>query len=184
DPAPAGRVPKARRARDRAAARARGRMTRCPACGAPELEPFYEVERVPVHSCRLVHTREEADAFPTGALRLAVCRSCGFVTNTAYDAALQDYSLSYEETQAFSPHFVAFIQELATAWIERYDLRGKQVLEIGSGKGEFLVAMAELGIGRGIGIDPGFVPERVSGEAAARLEFIADLYSERYGHLT
>ncbi len=153
----------------------------CPACGAPGLEVFYEVERVPVHSCRLVETREEAVAFPTGELRLALCRACGFVTNTAFDPSLQDYSVSYEETQAFSPRFVAFMRELAERWVERYGLRGKRVLEIGSGKGEFLLALHELGIGEGIGIDPGFVPERA--DELAGLTWIRDLYSERYREL-
>ena len=35
--------------------------------------------------------------------------------------------------------------DLAQRWVDRYDLRGKTVLEIGCGKGEFLVAMLELG---------------------------------------
>ena len=158
-------------------------MSACPSCGADGLSVFYEVERVPVHSCRLVPTREEAAAFPTGRLRLAVCRSCGFVTNVEYDHSLQDYSVAYEETQAFSPHFNEFLLDLARRWVERYDLRGKEVLEIGSGKGEFLVLLSELGIARGIGLDPGFVPERVAEAAAERLEFIRDYYGERYGYL-
>jgi hypothetical protein len=153
----------------------------CPSCGASGLEPFYEVERVPVHSCRLVATREEALSFPTGELRLALCHACGFVTNTAYDPALQDYSVSYEETQAFSPHFRQFLRELAERWVERYDLRGKRVLELGSGKGEFLLLLHELGIGEGIGIDPGFDPGRV--DERPGLRFVRDLYSERYADL-
>jgi hypothetical protein len=155
----------------------------CPSCGADSLSVFYEVERVPVHSCRLVATREEAVGFAAGELRLAVCGACGFVTNVAFDPSLQDYSIAYEETQAFSPHFNEFLSSLARRWVERYDLRGKSVLEIGSGKGEFLVLLAELGIGRGIGLDPGFVPERVSREAAERIEFIRDYYGERYAGL-
>ena len=154
---------------------------RCPACGAAGVEVFYEVERVPVHSCRLVETREDALAFPTGELRLALCGACGFVTNTAFDPSLQDYSVSYEETQAFSPRFVAFMRGLAERWVEQYDLRGKRVLEIGSGKGEFLLALHELGIGEGIGIDPGFVPERA--DKSPGLTWIRDLYSERYAEL-
>jgi SAM-dependent methyltransferase len=153
----------------------------CPSCGATGLEPFYEVERVPVHSCRLVATRDEALSFPTGQLRLAFCPACGFVTNTAYDPALQDYSVSYEETQAFSPHFREFLRELAERWFERYALDGKRVLEIGSGKGEFLLLLHELGVGEAIGIDPGFVPGRV--EERPGLRFIIDLYSERYADL-
>ena len=38
----------------------------CPACGASGLEVFYEVERVPVHSCRLVETRERTATGPDG----------------------------------------------------------------------------------------------------------------------
>jgi SAM-dependent methyltransferase len=156
-------------------------VSACPSCGAEGLEPFYEVERVPVHSCRLVATREEALAFPTGRLALALCPTCGFVTNMAFDPNLQDYSLDYEETQAFSPHFVEFLEELARDWVERYGLRGKRVLEIGSGKGEFLLLLHELGVADAIGIDPGFVPGRV--EERPGLRFIRELYSERHADL-
>jgi SAM-dependent methyltransferase len=152
----------------------------CPSCGGSGLVIFHEQDDVPVHSCRLVESREEALAFPRGTLRLGFCGRCGFISNTAYDPTLQDYSLSYEETQSFSPRFRVFARELAEHWVERYDLRGKDVLEIGSGKGEFLVLMAELGVGRAVGIDPGFVEERVDSPAAERITFVTDYYSEAY----
>jgi SAM-dependent methyltransferase len=155
----------------------------CPSCGSSRTEVFHEQGSVPVHSCRLVETREEALAFPRGTLRLAFCPDCGFITNTAYDAALQDYGVAYEETQGFSPRFRDFARDLAQRWIERNDLRGKAVLEIGCGKGEFLSLLCELGENRGIGIDPAFVEERLSTGAGDRLTFIRDLYDERYAHL-
>lgn len=152
----------------------------CPSCGGSGLAVFHEQDEVPVHSCRLVDSREQALAFPRGSLRLGFCGRCGFISNTAYDPALQDYSLSYEETQSFSPRFRAFARELAERWVERYDLRGRDVLEIGSGKGEFLVLMCELGVRRAIGIDPGFVEERVDSPVADRITFVNDYYSEAY----
>jgi SAM-dependent methyltransferase len=152
----------------------------CPSCGSSELTVFHEQESVPVHSCRLVETREEALAFPRGHLRLAFCAGCGFITNTAYEVALQDYGVAYEETQGFSPHFRDFASRLALRWIERYDLRDKDVLEIGCGKGEFLALLCELGPNRGVGVDPAFVAERLESAAAGRMRFITDLYSERY----
>jgi len=156
----------------------------CPACGALGLSVVHEQRRIPVHSCRLMDTREQAQEFTRGELRLGLCGSCGFITNTAYDVSLQSYFVSYEETQGFSPRFQQFMRELATRWIERYDLLGKDVLEIGCGKGEFLLLMCELGVGHGVGIDPAIVFERLSGPAVDRVEFIRDLYSEAYGHLT
>jgi SAM-dependent methyltransferase len=148
------------------------------------LEVFHEQESIPVHSVRLLRTQEEALAFPRGSLRLGFCAGCGFITNTEYDPAPQDYGDSYEETQGFSPTFNAWASELARLWVERYGLQGKDVLEIGSGKGEFLISMVEHGAGRGVGIDPSFVEERVSSPAAERITFIKDYYSEAYGHLT
>jgi SAM-dependent methyltransferase len=157
--------------------------TGCPSCGSTALSVFYEQRGVPVHSCRLVDTLEEALTFPTGTLRLAFCHACGFITNTAYEPELQSYFLAYEETQGFSPRFREFARDLALRWIERYDLRGKDVLEIGCGKGEFLSLICELGPNRGVGIDPAFVEDRLDSDAAGRMRFIADLYDERYANL-
>jgi len=155
----------------------------CPSCGSFARESFHDQAGIPVHSCRLVETRAEALAFPRGDLRLAFCADCGFISNTLYDQALQDYGVAYEETQSFSPRFRAFARELAQRWIDRHDLRGKSVLEIGCGKGEFLALMCELGPNSGIGIDPAFVGERLESEAAPRMRFVTDLYDERYADL-
>lgn len=157
-------------------------VAQCPSCRTRELEVFHEQQQVPIHSCRLVPSRDEAEAFPTGTLQLAVCRTCGFISNIAFDPTVQDYFVAYEETQAFSPRFREFIHDLAAGWIEKYDLRGKTLLEIGSGKGEFLLLMCELAGSRGIGIDPGFDPGRVAPEAE-NVEFVKDYYSDRYSHL-
>ncbi len=158
-------------------------MTECPACAGSDLREFHRQRDVPVNSCLLLEDRHEAASFPTGPLVLARCGECGFITNTGFDPGLAEYSDRYEETQAFSARFVEFARELASTWVERHDLRGKRVLEIGCGKGEFLVMMAEAGIGRGIGIDPGVHPERIDSPAADRLEWIPDFYSSEYAHL-
>lgn len=155
----------------------------CPSCGSHGLAIFHEQHGIPVHSCRLVSTREEAETFPRGDLRLGFCSRCGFITNTAFKASVQDYSLAYEETQGFSPRFQEFMRDLAIRLVDRHDLRDRNLLEIGCGKGEFLLLMCELGPNHGVGIDPSFVEDRIESEAATRIRFIKDLYSERYAHL-
>ncbi len=151
----------------------------CPACAGTQVDVFFEQDDVPTHSCLLLATAEEARSFPRGSLRLGLCRSCGFITNVAFDASHNAYSSTYEETQGFSPRFRSFLSELAHTWVNRYNIRDKDVLEIGCGKGEFLAAMCEVGGNRGIGIDPSYIPERLEGDPE-RLTFIRDLYSERY----
>ena len=154
----------------------------CPACGARGLEGFYRQHGVPSHSCLLMSTEQEAQRFPRGDIELALCPRCGFICNTAVDVSLQAYSSTYEETQGFSPRFQRFAHELARRVVEKYDVRGKDVLEIGCGKGEFLVDVCEIGGNRGVGVDPAVVEERV--ETSAEVRFIADYWSERYADLT
>lgn len=145
---------------------------------------FYGVDDIPVHSTVNTATPEEAVNFPRGRLRLGFCPACAFVSNTVYDAAVQEYCSNCEESQGFSPTFNAFARKLAQTWIDRYDIHDKTVLEIGCGKGEFLVLMCDLGNNRGIGIDPSYRPERTPEEFKKRVEFIPDLYGEKYAHVT
>lgn len=158
-------------------------VARCPGCGGPAATEFYVARGVPVHSCRLVSTREEAMAFPTGDVRLCFCPACGFVFNRAYDPAVQRYAPDYEETQGFSPCFNTFLVGLVRDLVDRRGIRGKTVLEIGCGKGEFLTLLCEWGDNRGIGIDPSYIPKRTDPRVAGRVSFIQDFYSRSYEHL-
>lgn len=115
-----------------------------------------------MNSCLLLADRDAARNFPKGELALALCPNCGLIWNCRYDPALTTYSQDYEETQGFSPTFQAFIKELAADWTDRYSLGGGSVIEIGCGKGEFLVEMARAGIGAGTGVDPGVQPSRIT----------------------
>lgn len=152
----------------------------CPSCRSSALDAFYHLDAVPAHSVLLMPTAEVAVAYPTGTLDLAVCRDCGFITNTSFDVSLNDYSSEYEETQGFSPTFQGFARSLAREWVDRYDIRDKTIMEIGCGKGEFLALMCELGDNRGIGIDPAVAPERLDPEVVRHIEFLPELFDERH----
>ena len=132
------------------------------------------------HSCLLLASREEALDYPRGEIALAVCEDCGFIANVAFDPTFSHYGSAYEETQAFSPRFVTFAEGLARRWVDRYDIRGKQIVEIGCGKGEFLAMMCEVGDNRGVGIDPSVKPERLAPETRARTTFLAELWSPEH----
>lgn len=152
----------------------------CPSCGTPGMKIFHEAPGIPTNSCILMKTREEALAHPRGAIRLGFCEACGFIANLAFDPSLTEYSNRYEETQGFSPTFNAFHRALAERLIAHYDLHGKDIVEIGCGKGEFLMLLCELGNNRGVGFDPGVHQERIRGPAAERVRFVPDFYSEAH----
>ncbi|MCC7207430.1 MAG: methyltransferase domain-containing protein, partial [Anaerolineae bacterium] len=128
----------------------------------------------------LLETREHAMSYPKGDFAAALCDHCGFIANVDFDPALNAYAEKYESTQSFSPTFNAFAHGLATTLIERYDLHGKDIIEIGCGQGEFLTLLCELGGNRGVGFDPAYRNEPLASEARDRLRFVADFYSERY----
>ena len=152
----------------------------CLSCGDSGLRSFYSVQKIPVLLNQLAPTRAAALQAATGDLELAFCPGCGFIQNVVFDPTLISYTIDYEASQTHSPRFVAFIQGLARELSERHEIRGKTVLEIGCGKGEFLSLLWELGGCRGIGIDPACPqPERLDG--AIRL--ITDVYGPRYRHL-
>ena len=139
--------------------------------------------RHPGHSCLLLDSRDEARrAFPRGDLGLALLPSLRVhLQHRVRLRRCTEYSARYEETQGFSPRF----QRVRAAtwpqrWVERYDLRGKTVLEIGCGKGEFLAIMCEAGAGHGHRHRPGAHAERHRRRPAPSAStLIADFYAER-----
>lgn len=152
----------------------------CPACGAAGVSVFYEVKSVPVNSVLLVTSRDEAMNFQTGDMTLAVCPGCGFISNITFDEALTQYTARYEATQGYSPTFNKFHRALAQDLIDRFELHGKDIIEIGCDKGDFITMLCEMGDNRGVGFDPAYVPGRHPSSAAERLTFIADFYGEQY----
>lgn len=158
------------------------RLNTCPSCGSADLEVFYQVRQVPVHSVLLMSTRDEALTFRKGDIALGFCSSCGFISNLAFDPGMHEYSSKYEETQGFSSTFNSFHRGLAQRLIDRFDLHGKDIIEIGCGKGEFLTMLCEMGENRGVGFDPAYIAERNTSASKTRVKFIVDFYSEKYTH--
>lgn len=110
------------------------------------------------------------------------CRSCGFITNAAYEPARAEYSERYEASQSFSPTFNAFHVDLARRLVDRFDLHDKAIIEIGCGQGEFLSILCESGGNRGVGFDPAYRDTEEGSSPHSAIHFIKDYYSEKYAH--
>ncbi len=156
--------------------------TACPNCQSQGMQVFYELRQVPVHSVLLLTSRQEAQGYTKGDIVLGFCPACGFISNLAFVPEVHEYSDKYEPTQGYSATFNAFHQRLAENLIERYDLRGKKVIEIGCGQGEFLNLLCRLGGNQGIGFDPAYVGRPEDPEIPAGVTFVQDFYSEKYTH--
>ncbi|MEM7167231.1 MAG: class I SAM-dependent methyltransferase [Planctomycetota bacterium] len=143
------------------------------------IRSIYKMQPAPVHSVMLVRTQEEALRYPTGTIDLGFCEDNGFVVNLEFDHTLQHYCDECEETQGFSPTFTKFHEGLARQVIDRFDLNGKKLIEIGCGKGDFLNMLCEFGGNSGIGFDPAYRADR-DPYKNDQVQFFTELYSAEH----
>ncbi len=153
----------------------------CPNCYEKETTDFFEIKNAPTQSLLTVNNYEEAKAIKRNDINLGFCRNCGFIYNTTFDTSIDYYTKGYEDQQGFSPTFKKFITGICNRVIDKYDLRNKDIIEIGCGKGDFISLICELGNNRGIGIDPAYVPGRI--QPNPNLKFIPEFYKDEHGSL-
>lgn len=135
------------------------RSAACPVCTSRDTLVFADVRGVPVHTTILWESPEDARAAPVGDIELNFCRSCGHVFNARFEEERTGYTQAYDNSLHFSPLFQRYAEQLADGLIARHGLRGKNILEVGAGKGDFLALMVKRGNNRGVGFDPTYVPE-------------------------
>jgi SAM-dependent methyltransferase len=155
-------------------------MSDCPVCQRPDPELFFDLAEMPVSIGVQWATAAEARACRRGDLRLVFCPRCGFIWNRAFDPGRLEYSQRYDNSLDFSPVFQEYAGQLARRLVDTYDLRGKDVVELGCGKGHFLALLCESGGNRGVGFDPSYEGARVESPAADRITYIADFYGEKH----
>jgi 2-polyprenyl-3-methyl-5-hydroxy-6-metoxy-1,4-benzoquinol methylase len=126
---------------------------RCLVCKQRALEPLISVSDVPALTNHLCTSESEAANAPRGDITLAYCAECGHIINTSFDQARVNYDGRFENTLSFSPHYRRYAEVTAARIINRYGLRGRRVVEIGCGSGDFLHLLCSAG-NHGIGYDP------------------------------
>ncbi len=154
----------------------------CPICASSDLYQFMVVRQAPIYCNVLWETREAALSAPCGDITLGYCPNCSHIYNYAFDSSRMDYSQEYENSLHFSERFQRFANNLAEHLIERYNIRGKDIIEIGCGKGDFLRQICRAGNNRGVGFDKSFIPDLVHDTLDPAVRFVVDFFGERYAH--
>ena len=149
-------------------------------CTARNVTTSIHIRDIPVRCTVQWRTYNEAIQAPTAHIRLAFCQDCGHVFNPAFDPKLVEYDQKYENSLHFSPHFNRYAESLALRLIDKYDIRNSTVIDIGCGKGDFLMLLCEKGNNRGYGFDPTYEPDRVDNKLKERIVFFHDFYTEKY----
>lgn len=137
------------------------------------MEFLADLGRVPVFSGVTFAEQDEALASPAARMELVFCPACCLVYNVAFDPALIDYDVNYDNSLHYSNTFQAYASDLARRLAREYDLQGRHVVELGCGKGHFLVDLCLAADARGTGYDrsyAGAVTDR-------RVSFVRDYMS-------
>jgi hypothetical protein len=150
----------------------------CPLCGSCNAEAVFERRAMPVHQNIVCETAHEARSFPRGDVIVRFCDACGFAFNRAFDLRRLNYSPIYDNCQAHSPTFRQYLGKLRDYLQVKYELRGKQIIEVGCGKGDFLRMMCVNGVNRGLGFDPSYVGPETAEQGAIR--FIKGFYGDSH----
>ncbi len=117
---------------------------------------FFDVDNAPVFCNILWNSFEEAVAAGCRPIRLAHCDQCGMIYNVAFEPECLEYVAEYENTLHFSSRFQQYAEGLADRLVERYELRDKDIIEIGCGQGDFLAMLQRRGNNRVLGFDPSY----------------------------
>lgn len=114
-----------------------------------------------------------ARAATRGDLELRACPTCGFLWNAAFCPGLLSYGPDYENTQTASPSFDSYVDTLVDTLVAD-GVTGREVIEVGCGKGHFLERLCERGGNRGTGFDPSYVgPDETQG---GRVRYVRSFY--------
>lgn len=109
---------------------------------------------------------------------LSLCAHCGYAWNSAFQIANLDYEQDYDNALHHSPKFAEWEAALAEGLVERHDLHGRRLAEIGCGDGRFLSSLCLAGENFGIGFEPGHNPDRVSDLVSRAGVEIIDEYAD------
>ncbi|HMG81440.1 MAG TPA: methyltransferase domain-containing protein [Ferruginibacter sp.] len=84
-------------------------------------------------------------------LKIYCCDSCGFVQAFGNQVV---YESDHSAATSISPGMVTHKTEQAETFISKYNLKGKKILEAGSGDGHFLEMLTNAGAELAVGIEP------------------------------
>jgi SAM-dependent methyltransferase len=116
-----------------------------------------------------------------GDLTLRHCRSCSHIWNQSLDPTKLGFDENYNISLYHSPVYRGYVERSIARLNSRYQLRGKTVVEIGCGKGDYLRMLVGAGIGRAIGFDPTFVDRAFTEEEREHITVFRKYYSRDTG---
>lgn len=116
----------------------------CPLCNSNNIQIIFSESDVPVFQNKVYLSREEAKNATCGEMSLSFCHHCGFIWNDVFDPSLLDYDENYQNEQGLSTIFQTHLDQVCNIIGEHIPI-GSKTVEIGCGKGKFLLMLDARG---------------------------------------
>jgi 2-polyprenyl-3-methyl-5-hydroxy-6-metoxy-1,4-benzoquinol methylase len=125
-------------------------ISRCRSCGANDFRSCYEVAPIPVAGIYYDKSGQPTDV--RAPMTLLCCRSCGLVQlkETINPDIYQEYSFVGNSAAGYEQYLKGLATELSVDW----DVKGKQVFEIGANNGILLGYLSKIGGNDVSGVEP------------------------------
>jgi len=129
-------------------------MIKCPICGGNNNINVFTLRNIPVTVNTFFSNKNSALNIPKDKINLRYCTVCSHLYNSAFDPRKIIYGDSYENSLFFSSFFRDYAENQIGQLIRRNSLHKNFIIEIGSGKGDYIELLCKKTNSKGIGFDP------------------------------
>lgn len=157
------------------------KVVTCTVCTGSKATSFLRVENMPVSCNHLCASRDAATNQPRAVLSLAFCTDCGHIFNVDFDSARLIYREGYENSLSGSDRFREYDETVVVSLLDRYHLRGRRIVEIGCGRGEFLRTLCQRGGNVGVGFDPSYPKDKKQAWEVPEVVIRPEVYNAQSG---
>ena len=155
----------------------------CPICDHNEHIKLIGITDMPVYCNILLGSKDLALAANLGDIDLVACPNCSHIYNKTFDPGKMDYDVEYENSLHYSATFADYTENLANKLVDTHNLKGKNIVEIGCGKGDFLESVCAAGNNQGYGFDRSYDKNRFDKFAFPHVNFYQEFYGPEHTNI-
>ena len=154
-------------------------MSLCPVCGSENNIDVFRKKGQPRYALQRHTNRQSALQCKKENVHFIFCANCQFAYNQNFDPSVMDYQEDIETSRKCSEYFNNYIISVCRQVNEVFSVRGKKIVEIGCGDGQFLIELRKLFVYEGWGFDPSLL--RINKIPRYKdIRFLPDYYNSDY----
>jgi len=125
---------------------------KCLICHSENIKKIIEIRNAP-QNIQFLLTKNTLQDDKKISLHISKCNSCNLIQLTNHNVIPKNYYDDYVMSTSFSKDFEKYLESLTKELVQKFNLKNKNILEIGCGDGLFLHKFTKHGV-KVLGIEP------------------------------